>query len=65
VAQVILRWEIQSGIITIPKSSNPARLEENISIFDFSLPDGDMALIDGLDYGRRIGPHPDECNDLF
>jgi len=64
-AQIILRWEIQSDIITIPKSSNPLRLEENINIFDFCLSEEDAAQIDSLDYGRRIGPHPDECNDLF
>jgi diketogulonate reductase-like aldo/keto reductase len=65
IAQIILRWEVQSGIITVPKSSKPKRLAENIDIFDFSLSDADMARIDALDYGRRIGPHPDECNDLF
>ncbi len=64
-AQIVLRWHVQSDIIPVPKTSKPKRLIENISIFDFSISDEDMVLLDGLDYGRRCGPHPDECNDLF
>lgn len=59
VAQVILRWDVQHGIVTIPKSIKEARIIENASIFDFSLTDAQMASIDGLNENRRIGPDPD------
>ena len=58
-AQVTLRWHIQYGIITIPKSSRAERIKENISIFDFDLEQGDMDIIDGLNRNHRIGPDPD------
>ena len=48
VSQVILRWHYQLGTISIPKSSSPARQLENISIFDFSLDDTEMAIISAL-----------------
>ncbi len=47
-AQVVLRWEVQQGVIPIPKSSHTKRLEENISVFDFSLSDEEMAAISDL-----------------
>ena len=58
-AQVTLRWHIQYGIITIPKSSRAERIKENISIFDFDLEQGDMDIIDELNRNHRIGPDPD------
>jgi len=61
-AQITLRWQIQHGIITIPKSSRAERIKENISIFDFSLEQGDMDIIDGLNRNYRIGPDPDNFN---
>lgn len=64
-AQIVLRWETQSDIIVIPKSQNPGRIKENISVFDFRLADEDMALINSLDCGYRAGPDPDTCNDQF
>lgn len=48
VSQIILRWEIQSGILPIPKSSHAIRQKENIDIFDFELMDEEMNLIDTL-----------------
>jgi len=58
-AQVILRWEIQLGLITIPKSSNHDRMRENISVFDFELSMEEMAQIAALDSKEgRIGPDP-------
>ena len=58
-AQVILRWEIQLGLITIPKSANHDRLRENISVFDFQLSDAEMRQIATLDAtDGRIGPDP-------
>lgn len=57
-AQVILRWHIQLGNVVIPRSVNPARIEENFQVFDFELSDGDMDAISSLDEGERIGPDP-------
>lgn len=61
-AQVVLRWHLQLGNIVIPKSVTPARISENIDVFDFELTAGDMAAIADLDRGHRTGPHPDELN---
>jgi 2,5-diketo-D-gluconate reductase A len=58
--QVIIRWHIQLGNLVIPKTAHPARLLENISVFDFALDDADMAEIATLDSGFRTGPDPDE-----
>jgi 2,5-diketo-D-gluconate reductase A len=59
VAQVILRWHIQLGNIVFPKSSTPARIKENIDIFDFQLSEDDVRAIANLDKGKRRGPNPD------
>ncbi len=61
-AQIALRWNLQHGVVTIPKSSKPHRIEENAQIFDFELSDADMALIDGLDENKRVGPDPYDFN---
>lgn len=58
-AQIILRWNIDKGIVTIPKSSNRERQLQNISIFDFELTNDDIAKIDNLDRDDRVGSHPD------
>ena len=60
-AQVTLRWHIQLGNIVFPKSVTPERVKANFEIFDFSLTDEDMAMINGLDKGEagRTGPNPD------
>jgi 2,5-diketo-D-gluconate reductase A len=58
-AQVILRWHIQIGVVVIPKSANPQRIVENISIFDFTLSPEEMERIGTLDKpSGRIGPDP-------
>jgi 2,5-diketo-D-gluconate reductase A len=57
--QVVLRWHIQLGNVVFPKSVTPERIEENFDIFDFHLTDDEMASIEGLDAGERIGPDPD------
>jgi 2,5-diketo-D-gluconate reductase A len=60
-AQVALRWHIQRGNIVFPKSVTPARIKENLQLFDFELEPGDIASIDALDRGEagRDGMHPD------
>jgi 2,5-diketo-D-gluconate reductase A len=59
-AQVILRWHLQIGNVVIPKSVTPSRIAENIDVFDFTLDATDVAAIEALDKGERIGPNPDE-----
>ena len=61
-AQVILRWHLQRGNIIFPKSVTPDRIAENFDIFDFDLNSADVAAIDGLDTGNRIGPDPAQFN---
>lgn len=58
-AQIVLRWDVQNGIVTIPKSVTPSRIEENSDIFDFELSAEDVAQIDALNEDRRVGPDPD------
>jgi methylglyoxal/glyoxal reductase len=62
VAQIILRWNVQSGVVTIPKSVKEHRIKENAAIFDFALTDAEMAAIDALDRGQRCGPDPFHFN---
>ena len=59
VAQVILRWDLQNGIVTIPKSTKEHRIVENASIFDFELTEEDMARINEMNQNLRVGPDPD------
>ncbi|SFM57277.1 2,5-diketo-D-gluconate reductase A [Pseudonocardia ammonioxydans] len=58
-AQVVLRWHIQLDNIVFPKSNNPERIKENFEIFDFSLTEDDIAAIEKLHTGNRVGPDPD------
>ena len=52
VGQVILRFEVQEGMIVLPKSTNPERIKSNLDIFDFTLTDDEMAAIRALDTGK-------------
>jgi 2,5-diketo-D-gluconate reductase A len=58
-AQVVLRWHIERGDIVFPKSVTPARIKENIGIFDFALTAEDVAAISALNRNERTGPDPD------
>ncbi|MCR8963264.1 aldo/keto reductase [Brevibacillus halotolerans] len=59
VAQVILRWDLQHGVVTIPKSTKEHRIVENASVFDFELTQEEMERIDALNQNHRVGPDPD------
>ncbi len=57
-AQAIIRWHLQLGNVVIPKSVTPARIVENLDIFDFELSEDEMTRFEALDTGRRFGPDP-------
>jgi 2,5-diketo-D-gluconate reductase A len=57
-AQVLIRWSIQLGNVVIPGSSEPARIAENIDVFEFELSPAEMETINGLDDGTRFWPNP-------
>lgn len=57
-AQIVLRWHLEHGTATVPKSVRPARIAENIDIFDFGLTPDEVAALDALDTGVRGGPDP-------
>ncbi|AVG14249.1 Glyoxal reductase [Paenibacillus larvae subsp. larvae DSM 25430] len=59
-SQVILRWDLQNEVVTIPKSVNPERIRQNADLFDFELSEEDMERINGLNKDERNGPNPDE-----
>lgn len=62
VAQVILRYNVQRGIVVIPKSSHIERMKENIDIFDFTLSEEDMKAIKTLDENRSLWLEYDDPN---
>ncbi|KQL50660.1 glyoxal reductase [Heyndrickxia shackletonii] len=59
IAQIILRWDLQNGIVVIPKSTKEHRIIENANVFDFTLSNEDMKAIDALNQNHRVGPDPD------
>ncbi|MCK6205781.1 MULTISPECIES: aldo/keto reductase [Bacillus] len=61
-AQIILRWDLQNEVITIPKSVKEHRIIENADIFDFELSSEDMEKIDALNKNERVGADPDNFN---
>jgi len=64
-AQIILRWEVQSGMMAIPRSSSRAHMEDNLSVFDFTLSPEDVAAIEALDAGYHCAPTGDDCNEVW
>ena len=58
-AQVLIRWDLQHEIVTIPRSTREAHIRENSEVFDFELTVEEMSRLDALDEGKRIGPDPD------
>ncbi|MBA4542701.1 MULTISPECIES: aldo/keto reductase [Thermoactinomyces] len=61
-AQIVLRWDLQHGVVTIPKSVKAHRIKENADVFDFELSAEDMAKLDALNKDHRFGPDPDNFN---
>ena len=57
-AQIIIRWNIEHGVVTIPKSVTPTRIEENLDVFNFELSEEQMTALDKLNQYKRIGPNP-------
>jgi diketogulonate reductase-like aldo/keto reductase len=57
--QVVLRWDLQKDVVTIPKSVHKDRIISNAQLFDFTLSAEDIQRIDALDRDERIGAHPD------
>jgi methylglyoxal/glyoxal reductase len=64
-AQIILRWDLQNKVVTIPKSIKEQRIIENANVFDFELSLEDMAKIDALNKDERVGPDPDDFEAGF
>ena len=64
-AQVILRWDLQNKVVTIPKSIKEQRIIENADIFDFELTSEEMEKIDGLNKDERVGSDPDDMTNGF
>ena len=62
VAQIILRWNLQKGVVAIPKSVHINRITSNADIFDFELSEEDINFLDSLENGQRSGPDPDNFN---
>ncbi|NIG54362.1 aldo/keto reductase [Chitinophaga sp. Cy-1792] len=62
VAQLVLRWDLQKGVVTIPKSIQQKRIADNANVFGFEISAEDIAAIDALDKGTRVGPDPDNFN---
>ena len=58
-AQILIRWDLQHQVITIPRSTREAHIRENAEVFDFELSEEEMSRLDALDEGKRIGPDPD------
>ena len=60
VGQICLRWSLQMGWIPLPKSANPARVQQNTEVFDFELEPADVELIANLKGVCGEAPVPDE-----
>ena len=64
VAQVTLRWHIEHGRIIIPRSVHKERMAENFAVFDFTLEPDEVAVLDALETGKRVGPDPATNNNI-
>ncbi|XP_010005083.1 PREDICTED: uncharacterized oxidoreductase ZK1290.5-like [Chaetura pelagica] len=57
-AQICIRWSIQNGIVTIPKSTKPERIQENCKVFDFTIAEDDVEILNGMHDGRHVSWDP-------
>lgn len=64
-AQVVLRWAVQRGTAVVPKSTRPARMQENLDLFNFSLTAEEMRAMDGLNQNRRFNDPGHFCEEAF
>jgi len=62
VAQIVLRWHLEIGNLVIPKASTPARVRENLDVFDFTLSNAELAAIESMDRGHHSGSSPLKVN---
>ena len=62
VAQLCVRWCLQHEVLPLPKSVTPARIAENVDVFDFSIAEDDMAAIDNMTHVGGSGLHPDHVD---
>jgi len=62
VAQVLVRWNMQQGVVVLPKSVTPSRIRANLDVEGFVLSDDDLAAIATLESGQRTGSHPDSVS---
>ncbi|GIO09054.1 glyoxal reductase [Brevibacillus reuszeri] len=58
-AQIVIRWDLENKVVTIPKSITPERIRQNADVFDFTLSTEDVEKISALNENKRIGPDPD------
>lgn len=61
-AQIVIRWHLQQQRILFPKTAQTSRLAENFDVFDFELNAADLAAIDTVNIGQRLGAHPNDMN---
>jgi diketogulonate reductase-like aldo/keto reductase len=59
-AQILIRWDLQHQVVTIPRSTQRTHIRQNSEVFDFELTPEDVSRLDALDEGKRIGPDPDQ-----
>lgn len=60
-AQLLVRWSLQNGVLPLPKSQTPERIESNIKVFDFEIAKEDMEYLNSIPYFAGSGHHPDTC----
>lgn len=53
-AQVVIRWQVQRGVVCIPKSVTPSRIKQNLEVFDFELSEKDIQQIDSFNRNERL-----------
>lgn len=65
VGQICVRWSLQKGFLPLPKSVHPERVKSNAEVFDFSLSDEEMEILDAMNTTTEYTFHPDHCDEWF